>query len=84
MFLQQGFETLPGAEGFHFRIDPAPTKVPGYFRQRHLLQMQQSQQRTVFRRQMGEQKLRLTQSIPPLFLGTRISGESVQRVQSAR
>ena len=61
MLREDGFETLAGAEGFYFGLHAAPAEMCGNLRERHLFQMQQREQRSVVRREMGENKLRLTE-----------------------
>lgn len=59
MLSEDGFESLAGAEGFHLCFHFAPAEMRGDFRDRHLIEMKQREQRTVVWRQMRKDELRL-------------------------
>lgn len=63
MTCEDGFKSLPCAEGFHLGLHLAPAKVSSNFIQRKLFQMQQREQGAVIRRQMGEDKLHASEII---------------------
>ena len=63
MTCENGFKSLPCAEGFHLGVDFAPAKVRCDVTQRHLFEVQQREQGTVIRREMRKNELRTGESV---------------------
>lgn len=61
MLMEEGFETLTGAEGLYFGLHAAPAKMRDDLRERHFLQMEQGEQGTIIGREMRENELRLAE-----------------------
>lgn len=79
MACEDGFESLPCAEGFHLGVDFAPAEVRGDVTQRHLFEMEQREQGTVIRREMRKDELRTGESVAGSWDVLR-TGDVVERM----
>lgn len=80
MACEDGFKSLPGAKGFYLGVDFAPAEMRGDVMQRHLFEMQQCEQGTVIRRQVGENELHAGEVVAGSG-GINLTGDVIERMR---